>query len=560
MMRTGWSLWIFTITLWLFLGMQSAPLLAQRIAVIPEPVSVNSDTGYFELKASTPILISEDTPKLKWAAEYLSEKLYTATWVKANIKNNREAADTAIVLSLAPEQSPSHPEGYHLSVSSEQVNITAKTEQGLFYGIQTLLQLLPPEIFHKDPSFVPEHFSWNIRAVEITDYPRYAYRGMHLDVARHMFPVPFIKKYLDLMALHKMNRFHWHLTEDQGWRIEIKKYPKLTEVGGWRDSTLIGHYGSDRYDGLRYGGYYTQEEVKEIVAYAAERHITVIPEIEMPGHSSAALEAYPELGCEPGKDYQTQVTWGIFEDIYCPSEKTFTFLENVLSEVMELFPSDYIHIGGDEAPKTAWENSAVAQQVIEREGLADEHELQSYFISRIEKFLNNHGRQIIGWDEILEGGLAPNATVMSWRGISGGIEAAQKGHDVVMTPGTHLYLDHYQADPDIEPLAIGGFTSLEKTYRFEPTPDTLTQEQTKHILGAQGNIWTEYMHTGSKVEYMAYPRASALSEVVWSPKAKRDWFNFWGRLQTHFKRLEYLGVNAAEHYRGKMPDFSNQDN
>jgi len=532
----------------------------QNISIIPQPVNVTTGEGYFQLTPETPIVISDDTPALRHVAGYLTDKLYTATWIYADISTQQAPSDTSIVLTIDAEAAPDHNEGYALSVTPDQVTISAKTSHGLFYGVQSLLQLLPPEIAYEDPSFVPKNFNWTIPAVEITDYPRYDYRGMHLDVARHFFPVEFVKKYIDLIAMQKMNRFHWHLTEDQGWRIEIKQYPKLTEVGGWRDSTLVGHYDSERYDGIRYGGYYTQEEVKEIVQYADDRYITVIPEIEMPGHSSAALEAYPELGCEPGKNYKAQTTWGVFEDIYCPSEETFTFLENVLTEVIDLFPSEYIHIGGDEAPKTAWENSELAQQLIKRESLEDEHELQSYFITRIERFLNSRGRQIIGWDEILEGGLAPNATVMSWRGIEGGIAAAQQGHDVVMTPTSHVYLDYYQADPATEPLAIGGFTTLEKTYSYEPTPDTLTAEQAKHILGAQGNVWTEYIHTGDKVEYMAWPRSTALAEVVWSPKEKRDWFNFWGRLQSHFKRLEYMGVNAAEHYRGEMPDFSSGNN
>lgn len=530
----------------------------ETVAIIPEPVSVSLSDGNFTLTPSTSIVISENTPELRHVADYLSNKLYTANWFYKDVSTELSPSDTSIVLSLEPDASPDHDEGYALSVTPEQVKITARTAHGLFYGVQSLLQLLPAEINYQDPSFVPANFEWTIPAVEINDYPRYEYRGMHLDVARHFFPVEFLKKYIDLLAMHKMNRFHWHLTEDQGWRLEIKQYPRLTEVGGWRDSTLVGKAGSGRYDGIRYGGYYTQEEAREIVQYAADRFITVIPEIEMPGHSSAALEAYPELGCEPEKDYKAQTTWGVFEDIYCPSEETFTFLENVLTEVIDLFPSEYIHIGGDEAPKTAWENSDLAQQVIEREGLEDEHELQSYFIRRIEQFLNSKGRQIIGWDEILEGGLAPNATVMSWRGIEGGIAAAQQGHDVVMTPTSHVYLDYYQADPETEPLAIGGFTTLEKTYSYEPTPDTLTEEESKHILGAQGNVWTEYMHTGRKVEYMAYPRAAALSEVVWSPAEKRDWTNFWGRLQTHFQRLEYLGINAAEHYRGQMPELRNE--
>ncbi len=531
---------------------------AQDISVIPEPVTVTKSPGMFTLRAETPIVISVDSPQMRHLSRYLADKLHTATWVYAEIQTSNAAADSSIKLTLSSDGTPNQEEGYVLSVSPKSVEIKARTTHGLFYGIQTLLQLLPPAITLDDPTLVPGNTKWTIPSVRIEDYPRYSYRGMHLDVARHFFPVEFIKKYLDLMAMQKMNRFHWHLTEDQGWRIEIMQYPKLTEVGAWRDSTLIGHYGSEKFDNIRYGGYYTQEEIKEIVQYANDRYITVIPEIEMPGHSSAALEAYPSLGCEPNKEYKVQSTWGVFDDIYCPSEETFTFLENVLIEVMDLFPSEYIHIGGDEAPKTAWENSKLAQEVIKREGLKDEHELQSYFITRIEKFLNSKGRQIIGWDEILEGGLAPNATVMSWRGVEGGIAAAQQGHNVIMTPTSHVYLDYYQADPKTEPLAIGGFTTLEKVYSYEPTPDTLTEEESKYILGAQGNVWTEYMHTGSKVEYMAFPRAAALAEVVWSPKEKRNWFSFWGRLQTHFQRLEHMEVNAAEHYRGKMPKMNNQ--
>jgi hexosaminidase len=362
-----------------------------------------------------------------------------------------------------------------------------------------------------------------------------------------MFPVKFIKKYIDLLALHKMNRFHWHLTEDQGWRIEIKKYPKLTEIGSVRKGTMIEkNFNPYKGDGKEYGGFYTQEEVKDVVAYAQKKHIIIIPEIEMPGHALAALAAYPELGNGTGP-YEVATTWGVFDQIYAPKEETFEFLENVLTEVMALFPSKYIHIGGDEAPKTEWKKSAQAQEVIKREGLKDEHELQSYFIQRIEKFLNKNGRQIIGWDEILEGGLAPNATVMSWRGMEGGIEAAKQGHDVIMTPGTHLYLDHYQANPETEPLAIGGLTTVKKTYSFEPTPKELSKEEAKHILGAQGNVWTEYMKTSDYVEYMVLPRMSALAEVVWTPSEKKDWTNFKSRLEKLSERYEALDYNYARH-------------
>lgn len=475
--------------------------------------------------------------------------LYTATWLNPEVVTTRTPADTVISLTLS--KAVAHPEGYHLTVDSTGVFIEASTEAGLFYGIQTLRQLLPPEATHTDPSLAPRDTEWKIPFVVIKDSPRFQYRGMHLDVARHFFPVDFIKRYIDLLALHKMNRFHWHLTDDQGWRIEIKKYPKLTEAGAWRDSTLIKNYGSGVYDHIPYGGYYTQKEVKEIVDYAKSKYVTVIPEIEMPGHSSAALAAYPEYGCFD-KEYQVQSTWGVFEDVYCPKEETFAFLQDVLDEVIELFPSKYIHIGGDEAPKKQWKESEISREVIRREGLKDEYELQSYFIRRIEQYLNSRGRQIIGWDEILEGGLAPGATVMSWRGEAGGIEAARMGHDVIMTPGGTNYFDHYQADPSSEPIAIGGYTTLEQVYAYEPVPKELNEEEQHFVLGAQGNVWTEYMHTPDKVEYMAYPRAIALSEVLWSDPENKDWLNFWARLQLHFKRLDILKVNYAPHYRGVL--------
>ena len=429
---------------------------------------------------------------------------------------------------------------YSLEVGKRGVTISAAESIGLFYGVQSLRQLLPVEI---EKAETQQGIEWLIPFVNINDEPAFVYRGLHLDVARHFFPVSFIKKYIDLLALHKMNIFHWHLTEDQGWRIEIKKYPKLTEVGSVRKETLVGHYGTNKYDGKPYGGFYTQDEVKEIVAYAQARFITVIPEIEMPGHSLGALAAYPELGCTGGP-YEVATTWGVFPDVYCAgNEKVYAFLEDVLTEVMELFPSEYIHIGGDECPKTKWKECSKCQAKIKKEGLKDEHELQSYFIQRMEKFLNAHGRQIIGWDEILEGGLAPKATVMSWRGEKGGIEAAKAHHDVIMTPGFALYFDHYQADPETQPLAIGGFTSTKGVYNYYPVPKKLDADEEKYILGAQGNVWSEYMATPEYVEYMVYPRACALSEVVWSPKESMDWDDFTRRMQTHFKRLDALNVN-----------------
>jgi len=435
-------------------------------------------------------------------------------------------------------------EEYSLNITEKEIIISASTTIGAFYGFQTLRQLLPPDF--ENGTYTKQIVK--IPRLNIKDAPKFKYRGMHLDVGRHMFSVDFIKKYIDALAMLKMNTFHWHLTEDQGWRIEIKKYPKLQEVAAYRDETLIGHYSDQphQFDGKKYGGYYTQEEVKDIVAYAEKRFVTIIPEIEMPGHSQAAIAAYPELGCtrEP---VQVAKKWGVFEEIYCPNEFTFKFLEDVLDEVMDLFPSKYIHIGGDEAPKARWKNSEFCQDFIKKHKLKDEHGLQSYFIQRMEKYLNSKGRQIIGWDEILEGGLAPNATVMSWRGVEGAVAAAKAGHNVIITPTSHCYFDYYQSENDEEPLAIGGYLSLEKVYSFNPIPEELTEDESKYVLGAQGNIWTEYMPKEDQVEYMMFPRVLAMSEVLWSHSEQRKYDDFVGRVENFHKRLEALDINYANH-------------
>ncbi|MBD3288798.1 family 20 glycosylhydrolase, partial [candidate division KSB1 bacterium] len=398
---------------------------------------------------------------------------------------------------------------------------------------------------------------WQIPCVEIRDEPRFSWRGMHLDVCRHFMPVEFVKKYIDLLAMFKFNRFHWHLTEDQGWRIEIKKFPKLSKISAWRSETLVGHARNkpEEYDGTPHGGFYTQEQIRDVVAYAKSRYIEVVPEIEMPGHSVAALAAYPEISCTGGP-FEVAKKWGIFEDVYCAGkERTFQFLQGVLLEVIELFPYKYIHIGGDECPKARWKKCSDCQQRIKEEDLEDEAELQSYFIKRIEKFLQQKNRQIIGWDEILEGGLAPEATVMSWRGMKGGVEAARHGHDVIMTPTSHCYFDYYQADPDSEPLAIGGYLPLDTVYSFEPVPEELTEKEAQHVLGAQGNVWTEYMKTPDHVEYMIMPRMLALSEVVWSPEKLRNFEYFLSRVKLHLKRFDYADINysksAVEHVSEK---------
>ena len=512
--------------------------------IIPKPEKLSITKGRFLLNSKTKIIC---IASLAQEAEYLSKILNTTLGVDLTIDssaNNREN------IKLELDHTINNSEGYKLSVEYDAIVISGKTATGIFYGIQSLRQLLPVEIENGDNDAI----EITIPAVEINDSPRYAYRGMHLDVGRHFFSVASVKRYIDLIAMHKMNTFHWHLTEDQGWRIEIKKYPKLTEVGGFRKGTAVGLAGTRNapytYDDIKYGGFYTQEEIKEVVAYAGARHITVIPEIELPGHSSAALAAYPQFGNTKGP-YEVAKRWGIFNETFAPTEETFAFLEDVLSEVMALFPSKFIHIGGDEVLKKEWEESAYAQEVIKREGLKDENELQSYFIRRIEKFLNANDRTIIGWDEILEGGIAPNATIMSWRGIEGGIAAAKQHHTVIMTPGTHCYFDYYQVGGEEQKKeALTGskrYTSVEKVYSYEPTPSVLTPEEKKYILGAQGNVWTEYMPSWDLVEYNVLPRMTALSEVVWSSKKNRNWEDFRMRLQHIVIRYDALGYNYAKH-------------
>ncbi len=539
------------------LSMAVVPLAAQsRYDVIPHPVRLVPGAGAFTLGPQTRILLSDpESDALRRAVELWVGRVRDASGLPIPIEGSASADERGAILIRVDAAVAGGPEAYTLSVRPESIELAAPSVTGVFRGLQTLRQLAPIELERGDVrsarSGARPAPHLEIPAVTIDDAPRFGYRGMHLDVGRHLFPVAFIKRYLDLMALYKMNRFHWHLTEDQGWRIEIEKYPRLTEVGAWRKETALGKnfdpYGKDESkfvgDGVPYGGFYTQDEVREIVAYAAERHIAVIPEIEMPGHSTAALAAYPELACTEGP-FEVGMRWGVYDDVYCPSERTFEFLEDVLTEVMALFPSQYIHIGGDEAPKVRWEESPLAQEVMRREGLETEEELQSWFIARIERFLLANGRRLIGWDEILEGGLAPEATVMSWRGTEGGIEAARQGHDVIMTPYSHVYFDYYQSrDRSREPLAIGGFTPLSKVYEFEPVPPELGPDEAKHILGAQGNVWTEYMKTPEHVEYMVFPRLLALSEVVWSPSETRDWEGFLERLPAHLRRLDALGVN-----------------
>jgi hexosaminidase len=525
---------LFLLTVFIFSGVSKAQNADPNMGIIPAPVSVQKQAGTFVLSQETIIQADTVTNKaVRFLADYLQQKYSFTNKLQANTS---AAASNAIILTSAgTEGLPA--EGYRLTIAPNQVTIAGRGA-GLFYGIQTLIQLFPLE----------RSGTAKLPCARIEDYPRFGYRGMHLDVCRHFFSVEFVKRYLDLMAAYKLNTFHWHLTDDQGWRIEIKKYPRLIQVGSQRAETLIGNYHDrmpQQFDNTPYGGYYTQDQIREVIQYAASKYITIIPEIEMPGHAMAALAAYPELSCDPKQEYKVSGTWGVFNNIFCPTEKTFTFLQDVLSEVIELFPSKYIHIGGDEAPKVVWKSSPEAQAVIKRLKLKDEHGLQSYFIQRMEKFVNSKGRSIIGWDEILEGGLAPNATVMSWRGEAGGIAAARQGHNVIMTPSSSaLYFDHSQARSDLEPLGIGGFAPLSKVYAYNPTPAALTPAQNKYILGVQANLWTEYIATEKKVEYLLLPRLLALSEVAWTPLANKNYTDFSEtRVPRHLAWFDKNGFN-----------------
>lgn len=486
-----------------------------NMGIIPAPVSVKKTSGEFVLSQQTVLLTDSIGNKaVAFFTDYLQHKLMLRNELKVN--STESIANSVVFTEKGTEGLPD--QGYRLTITPQQIIVAGKGA-GLFYGIQTLLQLIPAD----------RTAAIKLPCAQIEDYPRFGYRGLMLDVCRHFFSVEFIKKTIDLMAYYKLNNFHWHLTDDQGWRIEIKKYPRLTEIGSQRAQTVIGNYHDrtpQQFDNTPYGGFYTQDQIREVVKYAADRYINVVPEIEMPGHSMAALAAYPELSCDPSKTYKVYETWGVIHDVYCPSDNTFNFLENVLTEVMDLFPSKYIHIGGDEVPKDAWKNSAFCQKMIKKLKLKDEEGLQSYFIQRIEKFVNSKDRSIIGWDEILEGGLSPNATVMSWRGENGGIAAAKQSHNVIMTPGSGgLYLDHSQGKVN-EPLSIGGYYPLEKTYSYNPTPDVLTPEQQKYVIGVQANLWSEYISTEAKAEYMLYPRLLALSEIAWTSLANKNFKDF----------------------------------
>ena len=507
-----------------------------ELSILPQPVSIVRDEGYFQLTPNTVIITDHE---MQVIGTQLANALAPALGFLPRVLTDEHPDLPTISLGIDPELTHLGQEGYALKVTERQVTLRAAYPAGVFYACQTLKQLLPVEIF----SATPAEQTWNIPAVSIEDFPRFSWRGCMLDSARHFIPKYEVIKLIDVLALHKLNVLHLHLTDDQGWRIEIKKYPRLTEVGAYRKETVVGHARRPQgYDGTPHGGFYSQDDLREIVAYAADRFITVVPEIDIPGHAQSVVASYPELGVLKAP-VEVATTWGIHPYLYNPTEEVFQFLRDVLTEVMAIFPSAFIHIGGDEAIKDQWKGSQQVQAVIKELGLKDEDELQSWFLSQIGTFLVQNNRRLLGWDEILEGGLPSGATVMSWRGIEGGIVAAQAGHDVVMTPTSHVYLDYYQSNDPAEPLAIGGYLPVNKVYAFDPIPAVLTPEQAHHILGAQCNLWSEYVPTTKHLEYMLFPRAIALSEVVWTPGERLDFSDFRGRLEVHEARLASLNVN-----------------
>ena len=512
------------------------------LPIVPKPAEENSIATGPAFILNTQSTIFYNNTILKKDVQYFQQKLLVLYNLKINAqllpaKNKIPQSGNAIFVEMGPKnwQSGKGEAYYHINAIANSIHITVQHSKGFFYSIQSILQCI------QKTNSVNEI---KIPAMLFADYPRFIYRGMHLDVARHFMPIEVVKNYIDYLALYKFNTFHWHLTDDQGWRIEIKKYPLLTSIGGFRNGTVIGPYPGIGNDSIVHGGFYTQQQIKEIVAYAAARYITVIPEIEMPGHASAAIAAYPQLSCFPNqstqypkecvwagnnKGKQVQQTWGVFEDVFCPSPYTFNFLQNVIDEIVTLFPAPYIHIGGDECTKEAWKKSAFCQQLIATNHLKDEHGLQSYFINKMEKYINKKGKKIIGWDEILEGGLAPNATVMSWRGEEGGIAAAKLHHYVIMTPESNCYFDHSQNKQE-DSVTIGGYLPIEEVYNYEPIPAALNAKQAAYVLGAQANVWTEYITNKSKLQYMIFPRIAALAEVLWTPREKRNWQSFKLRL------------------------------
>ncbi|WP_420583400.1 family 20 glycosylhydrolase [Reichenbachiella sp.] len=494
----------------------------EGINITPKPLALTTNQGSFTINESTSFVTNGDDNIIS-IADFFSLKLKQSTGL--DLMSQSEIKDNNFILLAIDPELKLNEEGYTLHSTNKGVSIKATSPKGIFYGLSTLMQLLPAEVESKS---LINNVDWTIPAVEIKDEPRFSWRGFHLDVCRHFISLDEVKKHIDMLSIFKINKFHWHLTEDQGWRIEIKKYPKLTSIGSTRTEA----------DGSTHAGFYTQDEIKEVVAYAAERYIDVIPEIEMPGHALAALSAYPELSCNEGT-YTPRIIWGVETDVFCAGkEEVFTFLEDVIEEIIPLFPYEYYHMGGDESPKDRWKTCSRCQNRMKKESLHDEHELQSYFMARMENVLKTHGKKMIGWDEILEGGISKSANVMSWRGEEGGIAAANAGNDVIMAPGAWMYLDKYEGDYKIDPVSIGGLLPIEKVYNYEPIPADIDSSKAHHVLGAQTTLWSEYIYQEELSEYRMYPRALALAELTWTAKDKKDYTDFERRLNNQMVRLD----------------------
>ncbi|MGM9701001.1 MAG: beta-N-acetylhexosaminidase [Prevotella sp.] len=524
-----------TCTLW-------ATAMLAAVSVIPLPNKCTERKGNFRVNEKTTISLSTDTEEMRNAVAVLNDRFGKAAGFRLGVSTTAHTSNVIRCL-LNPKMKA---ESYTLTVSPKTVKITAGSAKGIFYAMQTLRQLLPAAI--ESESCATGNSTWNIPCVEIEDAPTFGYRGVMLDVSRHFIPKEDMKRHIDMLAFHKLNVLHWHLTDDQGWRIEIKKYPKLTSVGGFRKKTIRGYMWDNptEWDTQRYGGFYTQEDVKEIVAYAQQRFVEIIPEIEMPGHSVAALTAYPEYSC-CGGPFEVEGRWGIFNDIYCTKEATFTFIQDILDEVCQLFPSQYIHLGGDEAPRIRWKNCVHCQERMQKEHLTKEAELQTYFMNRIEKYLSGKGKRIIGWDEILEGGIPQRATVMSWRGEKGGITAAKAGYDVIMSPNVYTYFNCHQSKTQERKIgAPKRVITIEKVYNYYPIPQVLSAEEGKHIVGIQANLWTEYLSTLGDMEYMLHPRVAALAETGWTKKERKDYARFCQRLSLLSQRYDLMGIDYCK--------------
>ncbi len=514
--------------------MAGAVNAAEPVSIIPQPVKMELQTGAFVLKPDTGIVARGEA---RPAAAFLSRSFAASTGYRLAVRGGASRPNT-IHIAIDPSLAALGDEGYTLEVTPERVAIRAPKPAGAFYGVQSLRQMLP--------SAVRENGEWSIPCVQIEDYPRFPWRGALIDVARHFMPKQTIRKFIDVIAMHKMNSLQLHLTDDQGWRIEIRKHPLLTKVGSMRKETRLGHERrSKEFDGAPHGGFFTQADIREIVVYARERHVNIVPEIEMPGHAQAAIASYPYLG-NTGEKLEVLTHWGVNKNVFNVNEKTILFLQDVLAEVIGFFPSEFIHVGGDEVPLDQWKASPQAQARMKELGLAETVQLHGYFIRRMDQFLTKRGRRLVGWDEILEGGVDRSATVMSWRGNKGGIKAAQAGHDVVMAPNTHTYFDYYQSKDPNEPLAIGGFLPLDRVYSLEPVPPELSAAEARHILGTQGQLWTEYIATPEYLEYMAFPRLAALAEVAWLPPSQKDYASFLLRLRVQEERWKAMGVNFRQ--------------